>query len=140
MREIKTIVIHCSATKPDMEVGVEEIRNWHTARGWSDVGYHYVINRKGMAEAGRSLDRVGAHVAGHNADTCGVCLVGGLDRNGNADFNFTLAQLNTLRSVVAKIAHDYPTVDKICGHRDFPGVAKACPCFDVEALLGDSWH
>ena len=54
------IVVHCSATKPSMDIGVKEIRDWHVnGNGWSDIGYAYVIRRNGALELGRDLDRDG---------------------------------------------------------------------------------
>ena len=41
MREIKEIHIHCSATKEGLAITAQEIRKWHLARGWSDIGYNY---------------------------------------------------------------------------------------------------
>jgi N-acetyl-anhydromuramyl-L-alanine amidase AmpD len=139
------IVIHCSATRGRLPVTAAQIRAWHRARGWSDIGYHRVIARDGTVEAGRPLDAVGAHVAGHNARSVGVCLVGGLDdRTGAPVDNFTPAQWDALRRVVAGLLARYPGA-RILGHRDLspdrdrdgvvePGEwLKACPCFDARA-------
>ena len=133
MRIIEHLVVHCAATKPQMDVGVEEIRRWHKDRGWSDVGYHYVIRRSGEVEKGRPDDVVGAHVAGHNARTIGVCLVGGIDEDGHPEPNFTPDQFNSLRELLVDLQKRYDVHDEgIVGHRDFPAVGKACPSFDVQ--------
>ena len=55
MNKKKGIIIHCSATKPSMDIGVKEINEWHLQRGWSGIGYHYVIRRNGDLETGRDL-------------------------------------------------------------------------------------
>lgn len=128
----KHIVVHCSATRPSQDIGAAEIRKWHKAQGWEDIGYHYVIRRDGKVERGRALDAVGAHVAGHNSTTVGVCMVGGVDQK---DFtkpvnNFTKPQWAALKQVCADLVARYPDAT-ILGHRDFPKVAKACPCFDA---------
>jgi hypothetical protein len=74
------IVLHCSATRASqVNIGAKDIRRWHKDKGWADIGYHYVIKRDGTLEKGRALDAVGAHVEGHNSDSVGVCLVGGLN-------------------------------------------------------------
>ncbi|MGL5965359.1 MAG: N-acetylmuramoyl-L-alanine amidase, partial [Fusobacteriaceae bacterium] len=73
------IVIHCSATKPTMDIGVRDIRMWHKQQGWLDVGYHFIIKRDGTIEEGRPVDVVGSHVKNHNSNSVGVCLVGGVD-------------------------------------------------------------
>ena len=57
-----TIVIHCAATKPSMDIGYDEIRKWHVEdNGWDDVGYHYIIKRDGTLQTGRDESMVGSH-------------------------------------------------------------------------------
>ncbi len=129
----KHIVLHCSATRAVLDVGVKEIRQWHKDRGWADIGYHFVIRRDGRVEKGRPRDEVGAHVANHNSNTVGVCLVGGVANDSlTPEDNFTKAQWASLKVVVAELLKVYPKAT-ILGHRDFPKVAKACPCFEAKA-------
>lgn len=136
-RKITEIVVHCSATRPDQDVDVKWCKDIHVNQnGWSDVGYHWFIKRDGTVEPGRSEERSGAHVKGHNSNSIGVCMAGGIDGNGNSDFNFTVAQLNSLELVINNIRHRYP-IAKVQGHRDYPNVSKACPCFDVGAWYGE---
>lgn len=130
MRVIDLIVVHCAATKPSMDVGVEEIRVWHKARKFTDIGYHLVIRRDGTLEKGREIEKMGAHAKGFNDYSIGVCLVGGLSERGKAQNNFTKDQFETLRGTLTTLAALYNDPD-ILGHRDLPGVSKACPCFDV---------
>jgi N-acetylmuramoyl-L-alanine amidase len=134
MRTLREIIVHCSATAPDNDVGVTEIRRWHLDRGWADIGYHFVIRRGGVVEAGRAVARVGAHVRGRNQASIGVCLVGGVTADGVADANFTLGQYRALETLVADLHERYGAL-AVLGHRD-TGAKKACPCFDVGALLG----
>lgn len=105
MRTIDSIIIHCAYTPPGMDIGATEIRRWHVEeRGWKDIGYHYVVRRDGDVEPGRDLDgdgdvveEVGAHAAGHNAHSIGICLVGGRAEDDQApDCNFTPAQWSSL--------------------------------------------
>jgi hypothetical protein len=132
MRSIEQIVVHCAATKPSLDVGVAEIRGWHKQRGWADIGYHYVIRRNGEVEKGRPDAQPGAHVAGHNQRTLGVCMVGGLDADGNPAPDYTPEQWRSLRELLDDLQARYDVdEDGILGHRDFPGVGKACPSFDV---------
>ena len=63
---IRYLVVHCAATPPEMDIGAKEIDLWHRQRGWSGIGYHFVIRRDGRVEAGRPLDRPGAHAQGFN--------------------------------------------------------------------------
>lgn len=130
------IAIHCSATKPGQDIGAAEIRRWHVEdNGWSDIGYHQVIRRNGAIELGRPLTESGAHVRGFNSRSVGVCLVGGVDAAGNPDDNFTDAQMDALSITLDYWALIYPDA-VIQGHRDFPGVDKACPSFSVKEWLG----
>ena len=136
MRNINRLVVHCAYTKHDMDIGVSEIKEWHKARGFRTIGYHIVIRRDGSIEFGRPLEEKGAHAKGFNADSVGVCLVGGMSDSGGAEFNFTESQMKTLGRVIdgLQTIFEIPT-DHIVGHRDLPHVHKECPCFDVEQWL-----
>lgn len=129
-RHTNFIVIHCSATKPSQDIGAEDIRKWHLAQGWDDIGYHYVIRRNGQRELGRPTFAVGAHVQGFNSNSLGICLVGGIDEQGNPENNYTPEQMQALSIAVAGLVAAYPGA-VVRGHRDFPDVKKACPCFDA---------
>ena len=136
MRDIDMLVVHCAATKPHMDIGAEEIRRWHKDKGWNDIGYHYVIRRSGEVEKGRDEGIPGAHVAGHNRRTIGICLVGGIDEDGHPEPNFTEEQFVALKQLLNELSIKYGlTRDAIIGHRDFPGVGKSCPCFSVQTWL-----
>jgi N-acetylmuramoyl-L-alanine amidase len=134
-KKTTAIVLHCSDTLPTQDVGVKEIRGWHiNERGWKDVGYHGVIRRDGTYEPGRPTWSVGAHVEGHNSDTVAVCLVGGKGKKGWEN-NFTPAQWATLKTKVLPALIGRYKDAEVKGHRDFPGVTKKCPSFDV----GEWW-
>lgn len=124
------LVLHCSATRAIQNIGAKEIRSWHKAKGWSDIGYHFVIRRDGMVEKGRALDAIGSHVQGHNYNSVGICMVGGIGESMQPEDNFTRAQWAALKTLLADLVKRYPKAT-ILGHRDFPGVHKACPCFDA---------
>ena len=124
------LVVHCSATAPTLDIGAKEIRGWHVARGWSDIGYHFVIRRNGKVELGRPENLVGSHVQGHNSNSLGICMVGGTDARQRPQNNFTAEQWASLQTLLMRLGTKYPKA-RILGHRDFPGVAKACPCFDA---------
>jgi N-acetyl-anhydromuramyl-L-alanine amidase AmpD len=131
-RPITQLVVHCAATRPSLDVGVDEIRQWHRHQGWSDIGYHWVVRRDGTVEAGRREELIGAHVSGHNRESLGICLVGGLDEHGDPAPTFTEEQFASLRALLNDLLAKYDlSDDAILGHRDFPNVAKACPSFDV---------
>lgn len=137
MRELKEIIIHCTATRPDWwqskstSQKVAEIRRWHVAdRGWSDIGYHYLIGRNGKVEAGRPVERIGAHVKGRNTGTIGVCLFGGHGSAETDQFSdhFTPEQEAALLGLIADLRAKYGDL-KLSGHNQW--AAKACPGFDV---------
>jgi N-acetylmuramoyl-L-alanine amidase len=129
----KYLVVHCAATKPTMDIGLREIRQWHRERGWLDIGYHFVIRRDGSVEKGRPQDVIGAHVEGHNYESLGVCLAGGINALGKPENNFTPEQFESLRSLLAKLKADYPSA-QVVGHRDLDP-KKACPSFNVASWL-----
>lgn len=133
-REIEYIVVHCAATPPRMDIGVKEIRLWHQNKGWTDIGYHYVIRRSGELETGRPEERQGAHAKGYNRNSIGICLVGGVDENQKPQCNFEYHQMEALRMLLITLKQEYPNA-KVLGHRDLPKVKKACPSFDVREWL-----
>lgn len=134
-QRIMKIVVHCAATPPNFNEGVGWIRRLHKGKGWSDVGYHWVVTRSGRVQKGRDMSRQGAHVRGHNHYTIGICLMGGVDEYNEPENNFTAEQLLALHKLIKRLMeNELFDVDKrkgVVGHRDFPGVNKACPCFDA---------
>lgn len=129
---VKYLVVHCSASAPKTFVDAAVITRWHIARGFLKIGYHYVILRDGTVQKGRKDSEVGAHVEGHNTGSLGICLVGGLsDTTGKPENNFTVKQFDSLANLLQKLSTDNPKAE-VLGHRDFPNVAKACPCFEVK--------
>ena len=139
MPPITKIIIHCSATPEGKHFTVEDIRRWHTlpvakgGRGWKDIGYHYVVYLDGSIHPGRPEGLIGAHCAGHNADSIGVCYIGGVGVDGKSPKDTrTPAQKAALRQLVATLKSKYPGA-KVFGHRDF--ARKACPSFDVHTDL-----
>lgn len=127
------IAVHCSATGEKTDIGAADIDRWHRKQGWDCIGYHYVIRRNGTLEVGRDEKKIGSHVSEYNAVSVGVCLVGGVDANDvkKAVNNYTPAQFATLKKLLIELRTRYPKAI-IQGHRDFPKVAKACPCFNVK--------
>ena len=134
-RTITEIIVHCTATPEGKDYTVDDIRQWHTAkppqgRGWSDIGYHYVIDRKGHILPGRDVDTIGAHCEGHNAHSIGVVYIGGVSAlNGKPKDTRTLAQKAGLIRCLTELKSIYPQA-KIYGHCDFS--RKECPCFNAK--------
>lgn len=154
-RTIETVdwlVVHCAATRSDMDVTVADVRRFHMQKGWSDVGYHYFIRRDGTVEKGRTDTTPGAHARGYNMYSLGICMAGGCVMTGpketpsveywyaelaaraKPENNFTPAQFLSLWTLLDELKVDHPQAE-ILGHRDLPGVAKACPSFDVREAL-----
>lgn len=129
MRTIDEIIIHCTATPEGREVTVEELRRWHRAKGWADVGYHYVIYLDGSVHEGRPVWQAGAHTSGHNAHSIGVCYVGGCDAKMQPKDTRTALQKASMLKLLKKLMTLYPGAT-LHGHREY--AAKACPSFDVK--------
>ena len=131
MRKINSIIIHCSATAEGKDYTVADIDRWHKSRGWKCIGYHYVIYRDGSVHTGRSVEQIGAHCAGHNANSIGICYIGGLSSDNKTPKDTrTPAQIKALRDLVGELKKKY-TGATVHGHNEF--AAKECPCFDVKA-------
>ena len=130
MRKIDDIIIHCTATAEGRDVSVADIRRWHQARGFVDVGYHYVVYLDGSVHEGRPLAQVGAHCRGHNAHSVGVCYVGGLAADGRTPKDTrTARQRVALEALVQLLRLNFPGAG-VHGHNDY--AAKACPCYEVK--------
>jgi N-acetylmuramoyl-L-alanine amidase len=130
MRDIDKIIIHCSATPEGRDVKTSTIKQWHTAKGWSDIGYHYVIELDGSVNMGRDIGRIGAHTRGENTGSIGICYVGGMDANmKNPKDTRTEKQKEGLKCLIKDLRSTYGDLT-IHGHNEF--ASKACPSFDVE--------
>lgn len=136
-RIITKIIIHCSASPNGRPQTVQDIDAWHRARGFkrsrpignkelTSIGYHYVIGIDGKMHEGRNVEEIGAHAAGYNANSIGICMIG--------TDQFTIEQWAALSQLTYQLAQKYPQAS-ICGHRDLPDVHKSCPGFDVKTWL-----
>ena len=133
MRDITEIFIHCSYTPASMDIGFQEIDQWHKERGWSGCGYHKIIRRDGTSEPGRPIEKPGAHAKGHNANSIGICLVGGKSDKNRAECNFTRHQWRELDVTISSYLIEYPGA-KVRGHNEVS--SKTCPTFDVQKWMG----
>lgn len=142
-RQIDAIVLHCTATLAHMDFRAADIRAMHLRRGFSDIGYHWLIRLDGDVEQGRDEGVAGAHVAGFNARTIGVVYVGGLrSSDGKPKDTRNPAQIASMTQLLREIIARYPHA-VILGHRDLsPDLdkdgkvepqewMKFCPCFDA---------
>jgi N-acetylmuramoyl-L-alanine amidase len=131
-RTIHYLVIHCSATPEGRAHTAKDIDLWHKQRGFTEIGYNYVILLDGTIELGRDVDKIPAHVEGYNKDSIGICYIGGVDKNTlQPKDTRTLFQKEALIKLLKELKKLYPDAE-IQGHRDFAGVKKACPCFNAK--------
>ena len=128
MREIKKIIVHCSATKEGQNFNAKDITRWHLERGFKTIGYHYVVTLDGTIQVGRKETSIGAHCSGHNKDSIGVCYIGGLDKNGKPKDTRTKEQKESLLELLTTLKRKYPKAI-ICNHYDYAN--KACPSFNA---------
>ena len=128
-RDIKEIIVHCSATPEGKDFTVEQIKQSHLQRGFSDIGYHWVIYRDGTIHSGRPESIIGAHCTGHNTISIGVCYIGGCAVDGKTPKDTrTEQQKISLLSLLRELKKKYPKAT-IYSHRNFAN--KACPSFDA---------
>ena len=129
MRKITNIIVHCSATPEGKSFTVADIDRWHRQRGFAQIGYHYVIYLDGSVHRGRPIGAIGAHCVGHNANSIGVCYIGGCNADGKRPKDTrTPAQKQSLIALLRQLRAQFPNA-AIHGHRDY--AAKACPSFDA---------
>lgn len=135
MRDIKEIIVHCSATPEGRDFTVEDIRRWHRQRGFNDIGYHYVIYRDGSVHKGRNESVTGAHCTGHNSNSIGICYIGGVafDCITPKDTR-TPEQKASLLKLIRELKAKYPDAS-VHSHKDFAN--KACPSFDATTEYKD---
>lgn len=133
-RNVKYIVIHCTATSP--KTTIESIQKyWRDVKGWKDVpGYHYIIKNSGEIIKLLDESKNSYGVYAHNNECISISYVGGIDKDGKAKDTRTKEQEVALFDKIVELTERYPNA-KVLGHRDFKGVKKACPCFDVKTWL-----
>ena len=128
--DVRWIIVHCSATPEGRDVKASEIKRWHVEeRGWSDIGYHWVIELDGNLEKGRHETKSGAHAKGFNSASIGVCYVGGVDSKMRPKDTRTDNQKITLKCLLKDLRKRY-TKARIGGHCDVS--SKDCPSFDAK--------
>lgn len=141
MREIKYIVIHCTAGNQNQST--ESIKSyWKNNLKWKNVGYHILVNADGTYDRLANDLIVTNGVAGYNSNSIHISYKGGVDSKGKAVDNRTKEQKETLITLVRTFKSRYPNA-KVLGHRDFSPDKngngkvdyweriKECPCFDA---------
>ena len=111
---------------------MRQIQHWHLDRGWATVGYHFVVSPSGRIFRGRPVDRLGAHVLGHNVGTLGICLMGNFEHERPT--GAALLSLHHVRMRLVPGGADVP----VLGHREHRGhETTACPGRHLTAALND---
>ena len=131
-REIKLIVVHCSATRCNVPFSPAELEECHRARGFKGIGYHFYITRDGRVYHTRPIEQIGAHAKGFNLHSIGICYEGGLTSEGKPADTRTTFQRMALIDTICILKKLYPDA-VVKGHYQLSAdIHKACPCFDAE--------
>ena len=128
-RPVDRVFLHCTASSYDHHDDIEVVSAWHLGRGWSDVGYHFMIHKDGSISAGRDIERTPAAQKGHNKGTIAIAMHGGQD----AKDDFSTKQIVTLREFCEQIRAAYDGDIPFHGHSEV--VIRACPVYDYKAFL-----
>jgi len=141
---IKLTLHHAAGFSADnIDEGKEQLRaiqDLHQfVRGWSDIGYHFVVDKAGNIYQGRPETVIGAHVLDNNTGNIGVCVLGCYHPPELYCGDWlTDATTNSLVALYAWISGEYnydPNV--LRGHRDYPYNNTSCPGNNVYEKL--SW-
>lgn len=128
MREIKHIVIHCTATSQNTTID-SIIKYWKTK--WKKPGYHYIITPEGEIRNLLSIKEISNGVKGYNENSIHIAYIGGIGADGKAIDNRTQQQKQWLYKIIQTLKEQFPNAE-IKGHRDFENVNKTCPSFNVK--------
>jgi N-acetylmuramoyl-L-alanine amidase len=133
-RNIKYIVVHCTATPTTATI--ESMKHfWKDVRKWGDTpGYHYIIERDGNIVQLLDESKNSNGVYMHNSSCINMSYIGGIDKEGKPIDNRSEAQKHAMFDKIVELTERYPSAE-VLGHRDFPDAHKACPCFDVKEWL-----
>ena len=128
-KETNYIVIHSTLTKPNSNINIRTVDEWHRKRGLLKVGYHFFIRRDGCIEVGRGPNDIGAHTKDHDSDSVSVCMAGGLNTRGVTAPDYSKEQLESLFVLIKTLKYMYSDA-QVVGHRDLS--KTDCPSFDVK--------
>jgi N-acetyl-anhydromuramyl-L-alanine amidase AmpD len=128
------LTIHCAATPEGRDVKAKTVTEWDIAK-FGQPSYHWVVELGGAAIRTLRDNQKGAHVGKANTDNIGICYVGGMDKKmAKPKDTRTREQKAAMSSLVQEYQRRFPGI-VIRGHRDWPGVKKACPSFDAPAWI-----
>ena len=143
LRAVKTLerdrvtylIIHCTATKCNVDYTEDDLLQDHLKRKFVTVGYHYYVRKDGTVKQFRPLDKIGAHCKPYNSVSIGICYEGGLDENGNPANTLTYLQYQAIGALLVELQNKFPDA-VVRGHRDMPLASKkACPCYNARKIF-----
>lgn len=135
MRQINRYILHCSDSDRREDDDISVINEWHVARGFAGVGYHFFIKKDGTVQKGRRLELPGAHVQNHNADSIGICLSGRKEFTGK-QFVALKGLIEELNGMLAN--NNNGVLPQIYGHCEFDKM-KTCPNFNYRQFAKDNF-
>ena len=126
-------------TLDEGKAAVKSIQEFHQdGRGWSDIGYHFLVDMAGNIYQGRPETVLGAHVGGANTGNIGVCMLGCYHPPETSIPCFdemTYSSEQSLIKLYAWISDTYDVEPKLLkGHRDYFGTTS-CPGNNVWSTL-----
>lgn len=137
-KEIKYIVIHCTATQPHVSPSAI-LSYWRNNLGWKNPGYHILIEDDGTVHQLLPFDKISNGVKGHNSESINISYIGGINADGFPKDTRTLSQqsaiLDSIRKALEWVMSRQNAVPEIIGHRDL-NPQKACPSFNAKRELG----
>ncbi len=139
MGSISRITVHHDGIEPitpletydQIQSRLQTIRKYHLARGWADIGYHYIIDPRGRVWMGRPLQLQGAHVSGGNDGNIGILLLGNFQFEQPSD-----EALESLSILIGKLQKKYRIpAGRIYGHCEL-AVGTECPGHHLKDKMG----
>jgi N-acetylmuramoyl-L-alanine amidase len=140
-RLITEVVTHWTATYTNQDIGAEHVHSWHQDRGFSGIGYHYIIRRDGRLQRGRPINKAGAHALdnGHNKYSIGISFAAGYNcpsGTANPDRFISVESINSVQfktyDMFMSAFYDIWPGGQVYGHVDTDNKGKVDPGFDVQ--------
>lgn len=124
-RFVNKVFVHCSDSDNPSHDNTTTILQWHLERGFSTIGYHFVITKDGQIHAGRNIEIIPSAQIGHNTGSIAICLTG---KN-----HFSEEQFNSLIEFCTQLNQLYNKNITFHGHCEVSN--KTCPNFDYKSIL-----
>jgi hypothetical protein len=126
IRLINKLILHCSDSDNPLHDDISVIKQWHLERGFIDVGYHFFIKKDGTIQIGRPIYMIGAHCAGQNLSSLGICFSG--------KTAFTAKQFKAAKQLCISLRDNYKIKEiDVYLHNHF-NKNKTCPNFNLDKI------